>query len=224
MQLQENEVILDVGCGRGYFSIAAAKFSKFIIGLDIMNGFGRQGWWRNFRISMQELNLSDKILGVRSHASSIPFRDSSFSLAVAVHSVRNFQDKESIKRAVSEMKRVVTKKGNVIIVESLPIAKNKAQEAHLQMFRYKVKYTSGELDFLSEKELVEMFHSVGFSKIETKQLNYNLSAAPPFFYLDSSSLAEREREEAKKAYDRAIAMIKKWGDASPPAVFIKATK
>ena len=31
-------------------------------------------------------------------------------------------------------------------------------------------------------------------------------------------------EEAVQAYDRAIDMIKKWGDASPPAVFIKATK
>lgn len=224
MQLRENDVILDVGCGRGYFSIAAAKFSKFIVGLDLMNGFGRQGWWTNFRISMKELNLLGKVIGVRSDARSIPFKDSSFSLAVAVHSIRNFPDKDSIERAFSEMKRMVTKKGNVIIVESLPIARTKAQEAHLQLFRCKAKYTSGELDFLPEKELVEIFHRVGFSRIEIKHLNYNFSAAPPFFYLNSSSLAEREREEAKKAYDRAIDMIKKWGDASPPAVFVKATK
>lgn len=224
MQLQKSDVILDIGCGRGYFSIAAARFSKSIVGLDLMNGFGRQGWWRNFRISMQELNLSDKILGVRSDARSIPFNDSSFTKAVAVHSIRNFPDKNGIERAVSEMKRVVSEKGNVIIAESLPIARTKAQEAHLQMFRCKVKYTSGELDFLPKKELVEMFHRAGFSKIEVKQLNYNLSAAPPFFYLDSSSLADGEQEEAKKAYDRAIDMIKKWGESSPAAVLVKATK
>jgi len=224
MQLQKSDVILDVGCGRGYFSIAATRFSKFVVGLDLMNGFGRQGWWRNFRISIRELNLSNKVLGVRSDARSLPFNNSSFTKAVAVHSIRNFPNKNSIERAIGEMKRVVTRKGNVIIVESLPIARTKAQEAHLQMFRCKVKYTSGELDFLPEKELVEMFYRVGFSKIEVKQLNYNLSATPPFFYLDSSSLADGEREEAKKAYDGAINMIKKWGDASPPAVFVKATK
>jgi hypothetical protein len=71
MQLEKNDVILDVGCGRGYFSIAAAKLSKFTVGLDLMNGFGRQGWWKNFRILMQELNLSDKASGVRSDASNI---------------------------------------------------------------------------------------------------------------------------------------------------------
>ncbi|MEA2090285.1 MAG: methyltransferase domain-containing protein [Thermoproteota archaeon] len=224
MQLQEDDVILDVGCGRGYFSIAAAKFSMFVVGLDLMNEFGRQGWWRNFRISMHELNLFDRVLGVKSDARCVPFKDSSFTLAVAVHSIRNFPDKDSVERAISEMKRVVTEKGNVIIVESLPIARTKAQEAHLQMFRCKVKYTSGELDFLPEKELVEMFHRVRFNKVEVKQLNYDWSAAPPFFCLDASSLTEREREEAQKAYDKAVEIIRKWGDASPPAILVKATK
>lgn len=224
MQLQEDDVVLDVGCGRGYFSIAAARFSMFVVGLDLMNGFGRQGWWRNFRVSMHELNLSDRVLGVRSNGICVPFKDYSFTLAVAVHSIRNFPDRDSIERAVSEMKRVVTEKGNVIIVESLPIARTNAQEAHLQMFRCKMKYIRGELDFLPEKELVEMFHRVGFSKVEVKQLNYDWSAAPPFFCLDTCSLTEREREEAQKAYDKAVDMIRKWGDASPPAILVKATK
>lgn len=228
MHLRENDVVLDVGCGRGYFSVAAAKFCMLVVGLDLMNGFGRQGWWRNFGISIRELNLFDKVLGVRSDARCIPFKDSSFTVAVTVHSIRNFPDKQSIERAVSEMKRVVTKKGKVIFVESLPIARTKAQEAHLQMFKCKVKYISGELDFLPEDELVEMFHRVGFKKVEAKQFNYDWSAAPPFFCLDVSRLYQKlsltEREEAKKAYGRAVDMIRKCGDASPPAVLVKGTK
>jgi len=227
MRLQNHDVVLDVGCGRGYFSIAAAKVSKFVVGLDLMNGLGRHGWWRNFRISMHELDLSNKVLGVKSDARRIPFKKSSFTVATAVHSIRNFQNKTCIEIALEEMKRVVVKGGNVVIVESLPMARTKAQEAHLLMFKCKVKYTTGELDYLPKEELVEMFKNIGFKKIEAKELNYNLSAAPPLFCLDrylSSSLKESERKEAKEAYDKAIDMIKKWGEASPPAILVNGTK
>ena len=227
MQLQEHDVILDVGCGRGYFSIAAARFSGFVVGLDLMNGFGRKGWWRNFRTSVRELNLSDRVTGVRSDARRIPFKDSSFAVAAAVHSIRNFENKHCIERTLREMKRVVAKGGSVVIVESLPVARTKAQEAHLQMFRCKVKCTSGELDFLPEEELVEMFQKVEFKKIEVRELDYNWSAAPPLFCLNchlSSTLTESERKEARKAYDKAISMIRKWGETSPPAILIKAIK
>jgi cyclopropane fatty-acyl-phospholipid synthase-like methyltransferase len=64
MLLDADDVILDVGCGRGYFSIAAAKFSKFVVGVDLMDGEGRHGWWRNFRASIHELNLQGKVVEV----------------------------------------------------------------------------------------------------------------------------------------------------------------
>lgn len=226
MQLDKHDVVLDVGCGRGYFSIAAAKFSKFVVGIDLMNGVGRHGWWRNFRISLRELNLFDRVLGVKSNARRVPFKLSSFTVAAAVHSVRNFQNKLCIETALREMKRVVVKGGSVILVESLPIARTKAQEAHLQMFRCKVKYTSGELDYLPKEELVEMFQKAGFKKIEVKELDYNWSATPPWFCIEYhlSSLTENERREAREAYDRAINMISKWGEVSPPAILVKATE
>lgn len=226
MQLQKHDRVLDVGCGRGYFSIAAAELSKFVVGLDRMDGFGRHGWWRNFKTSMHELNLPGKVSGIRSDARHIPFKGSSFNVAVAVHSIRNFPNKRCIERTLQEMKRVVAKGGNVVIVENLPVARTKAQEAHLRMFRCKVKYTSGELDFLSEGELVDMFHNAGLNEIETKELNYDWNAAPPLFYIDCylTSLAERERKEAKEAYEKAINMIRKWGETSPPAILVKAIR
>jgi len=49
MKLREDDIVLDVGCGRGYFTIAAAKNVKFVVGLDLMNGYGRQGWWKKLQ-------------------------------------------------------------------------------------------------------------------------------------------------------------------------------
>jgi len=43
-----------------------------------------------------------------------------------LHSIRNFPNKQSIERAISEMKRVVVEGGSVIVVENLPIARTKA--------------------------------------------------------------------------------------------------
>jgi hypothetical protein len=124
------------------------------------------------------------------------------------------------------MKRVVIKSGRVIVAESLPVARNKAQEAHLQMFSCKAKYTWGELEYLSEKELMEIFHKVGFRHVEIEEFNHNLSVAPPLFCIDSHlpSFAEDEKVKVKRAYDGAVEMIRRYGEASPPTALVTATR
>lgn len=226
MQLDMNDTVLDVGCGRGYFSIAAARLCKFVVGIDLMNGLGRHSWWKKFAESLRELNLVDRVLGVKSNAVRLPFKSFSFSVTTTVHAIRNFQNYRSIETAIKEMKRVVVKGGSVIVVESLPIAQTRAQEAHLKMFRCKVKYALGELDFLPKDEMVEMFQRVRFKKNKVKELNYNWSAAPPLFWIDHylPSLPENEREEAKEAWNEAMKMVNKWDEVSPPALLVKATK
>jgi SAM-dependent methyltransferase len=221
--LKKDDVVLDVGCGRGYFTVVAAKFSKHMMGLDVMNGFGREGWWKNFKESMEELKLT-QVYGVKGDARLIPFKNFSFSVAAAVHSIRNFLDERSIRETVMEMKRVVTEDGKVVIVESLPVAKNKAQEAHLAMFECKGKYSVGELPYFSEEKLLKMFQKPEFKEIEVKIVDYNLSATPPLFYLDASSLKGKDRENAQMEYNLATKMIKEYGEVSTSAIIIKAAK
>lgn len=226
MELDDHDTVLDVGCGRGYFSIAAATQSKSVVGVDLMNGSGRTNWWRNFYTGMHELNLVGKVSGLKSSAALMPFKSSKFTVAAAVHSIRNFQNKETIKAALQEMKRVVVKGGSVILAENTSNPHNKAQEAHLQMFNCKVKYATGELAYPQKEELTEWFQNAGFRRIEIKELNYNLSATPPLFCLDYhlSSLTEIQKHKARTAYDKAIKVIHTCGETSPPTLLVKARK
>jgi ubiquinone/menaquinone biosynthesis C-methylase UbiE len=226
MQLHDHDVVLDIGCGRGYFSVAAAKSSQVVVGVDLMDGVERPGWWRNFNTCMNELNLCERVSAIKSDAEHLPVRSSSFTVVAAVHSIRNFPNYLSIETALREMKRVAAKGGRVIIVENLPVARTKAQESHLLMFKCKVKCTSGELNYPSEVRIAKMFKKTGFRRIKIKTLSYNWSATPPLFCIDNhlTSLPESEREKAKEEYNEAADMIRKWGEVSPPALFAEGTK
>jgi len=226
MQLDGRDVVLDVGCGRGYFSIAAAESSRVVASVDLMNGAERPGWWRNFNVCMDELNLRDKVSGVKSDAQHLPFKSSSFTVVAAVHSIRNFPSYHSMEVALREMKRVAAEGGRVIIAESLPVALTKAQLSHLKMFECKAKYTPGELKYLPEEKVAEMFHKTEFKTIKIRRLDYNWSATPPLFCIDNylPSLSKTERKKAEEEYNEAVAMIRKWGEASPPALLAEGTK
>jgi len=223
MDLGANDNVLDVGCGRGYFTAAAAHHSKFVVGLDLMNGLGRRGWWKKFKLIMRELHLHTKIVGVKGNVVTMPFRDETFSVTASVHAIRNFLDTKIIQGAFKEMKRVTRRGGRVIAVESLPLATNKAQEAHLQMFDCKVKYSSGDMRFFTEEELINFFEKADLKKTRSKTFDFNLSAAPPFFFLNTSSVPEERRAEAAREYNEAVQAVKKWGETSPPVLLVEGT-
>jgi len=224
MGLEKSDIVLDVGSGRGYFTIAATKCSRRVIGLDVMNGMSRRGWWRNFKESIYELKLARKIQGLKAHAQSIPLKDYSIDKAVAVHCIRNFQNRQVMQNALHEMNRVLSKEGEMIIVENIPIAGNKAQEAHLAMYKCKCNCSSGDVYYFSQEELLRTVRNAGLRETHVEVVDYNLSATPPIFYLDTSRLREGHMEKAQKEYAVAVDMIREYGETSPPALIIKAAK
>jgi ubiquinone/menaquinone biosynthesis C-methylase UbiE len=222
--LEKDDTVLDVGCGRGYFTVAAAKCSRRVIGLDAMNGMSRRGWWNNFKESIYELKLRRKIQALKGDVQSLPLKDYSIDKAVTIHCIRNFGNKQAIQNALREMNRVLSKEGEMIIVENIPTARNKAQEAHLVMYKCKCNYSSGDVYYFSKGELLRMFKNAGLRETHVKVVDYNLGATPPIFYLDTSCLSNEQIEKAQGKYVEAVDMIKKYGETSPPALIIKVVK
>jgi len=224
MGLEKSDIVLDVGCGRAYFTVAAARWSRRVIGLDAMNEMSRRGWWKNFEESIYELKLTRKIQGLKAHGQSVPLKDHSIDKAVAVHSFRNFRNPQVIQNALREMNHILSKEGEMIIVENIPIARNKAQEAHLAMYKCKCNYSSGDVYYFSKEELLRIFRNAGLKETHVEVVDYNLSATPPIFYLDTSHLSNEQIEKAQRKYIEAVDMIRKHGETSPPALIIKAVK
>jgi cyclopropane fatty-acyl-phospholipid synthase-like methyltransferase len=65
VDLEKDDTVLEIGCGRGYFTIAAAKATKMVVALDLMDGIGRHGWWRNLEESVKELGLGHEVLPLK---------------------------------------------------------------------------------------------------------------------------------------------------------------
>lgn len=86
-----------------------------------------------------------------------------------------------------------------------------------------MKYSSGELYYFSKRELLEMFRKAEFKNedVEIKILDYNLSATPPPFSLNTSILSVEKKKCAQKEYNEAVEMIGKWGEASPSTILAR---
>ena len=125
--LAREDIILDLGCGKGFTTAALAFASSMVCGLDLMNGSGRWGWWANFRLEMASLGLQDKTLGTRSSTAGIPYRDGGLDLAVSAHALRTFKSRSTVVDGLREMRRVTQDGGRVVVAENLPVANSKAR-------------------------------------------------------------------------------------------------
>ena len=220
--VRSGDSILDVGCGMGFTSAALAFNSSMVCGFDLMNGFGRIDWWTNFRLEMTSLGLRGKTAGIRGSATKTPYRDGGFTLTVSAHALRNFESISTIVAALREMGRVTRRGGRVAIAENLPVAKSKAQEAHLRYFDVKTRVVKSDSPYHSEDELVRMFEEAGLEVARREVLDFGLSAAPPLFVLNPERLPPEERNVIVEKHREAVEMIREHGETSPPVLLLEA--
>lgn len=219
IKVEENNIVLDIGCGRGYSTIAFALRTWEVYAIDLMNGIERKGWWRNFKEIISLLGLENRVYGIRANSIKLPIRNF-FKVIAFIHSIRNFGSEKLILQALKETRKFMSSEGRVVVVENLPIAKNKSQEAHLKMYYCKTRYVSSEHYYFSLLKLLNLVEKAGFKNINLKILDLNLSSSPPYFYPRVSYL--KNNKEIQEKYEEAIEMIKKYGEVSPPTLILVA--
>ena len=102
--------VLDVATGTGDFAIEALRLNPTqITGIDISQGMLDMG-----TIKMQAKGLDGKINLLLGDSEDLPFDDNSFDAITVGFGVRNF---ENLEKGITEMHRVLSKKGKVAILE-----------------------------------------------------------------------------------------------------------
>ena len=121
--------VLDIACGTGDFSIENLNSgAKRVVGLDISSGMVEVGIKK-----IKKTGLEDKVELIVGDSEDMPFEDASFNGITVGFGVRNFQNLE---KGLSEMHRVLTKNGKVIILEFSKPKKFPIKQLYFFYFKY----------------------------------------------------------------------------------------
>jgi demethylmenaquinone methyltransferase/2-methoxy-6-polyprenyl-1,4-benzoquinol methylase len=182
---QKNPIsILDVATGTGDLAISALKIHpKKIIGIDIAEDMLAVG-----ENKLKEKDPNQIITLEKGDSEGLRFKDNSFDAVMVAFGVRNF---ENLEKGLSEMNRVLTKNGQVMILEfstpkSFPVK-------HLYFFYFKYilpllgRLISGDQgaytylpksvgEFPDGENFLEILQKTGFKQVTCKPLTFGIAS------------------------------------------------
>ena len=120
LNLRGDERVLDIGCGRGLWLIAAARRLPLgrAVGIDIWNSQdlsdnAAEQTWKNAKAE----NVAERIELVTGDARRLPFENERFDLVVSNAALHNIYDPKQREGAIAEIARVLKPGGRVAIAD-----------------------------------------------------------------------------------------------------------
>ncbi len=214
--------ILDIGCGAD--ALTSIVLAYFVGEEGIVVSVDRARWSR-FERMVSYVQYQDRIIPLKLDASELPIPYRSFDLAVIVHGIRSMGENEEIEVILRELRRVASK---IIIAESLPIAYNPAQQAHLDMYNLRepvfeaVFGKRDDFNYRTEEELTKIVESSGGKNIKSKIINFDLAHYLAFFPKEIIKKIKNEqlRNKYLKKWREAYTQLQEVGEAHPPVCII----
>lgn len=179
----EKMKLLDLACGTGDFSIAAARMipSAEVTGLDLSSGM-----LEVMKTKVQAASLGDRISMVTGDGENLPFPDGTFDRVSIAFGIRNFENRE---QGLREMLRVLKPGGRLVVLE-LSVPENPAVRSLYKLYFTKVmpavggiisgdskayKYLPASvLNFPTKDEFLATMRSCGFRDASHRALTLGI--------------------------------------------------
>jgi demethylmenaquinone methyltransferase/2-methoxy-6-polyprenyl-1,4-benzoquinol methylase len=178
------QIVLDIATGTGDFAIEAVKLKPIkIIGVDISEGMLAVG-----KEKIAQKGLSDLIELSYGDAENLSFEDNKFDAITVAFGVRNF---ENLKKGLSEMFRVTSEGGHVMIIEFSKPAKFPVKQLYnfyfnsiLPKIGKMVSKDNAAYQYLPEsvaafpagQEFLKILNEVGYKEAKCIPLTFGISS------------------------------------------------
>ncbi|MGI0070799.1 MAG: class I SAM-dependent methyltransferase [Thermoplasmata archaeon] len=224
--LARGSTVLEIGAGGQAISTVPLAFGVGDTGRVVAAERAR---WDRFMETVAAGGLQDRVLPVACDARRLPFRDHSFAQALCVHGLRSLGTEESRVDIIREMLRVAPR---IFLAESLPIAENDAQRAHLAMYDLREEVfeaTTGRRDdthYLPLDQLARLVKRAGGVVERSTSIEVDLPHALAYFprSLVESIAVASDREALLRRWDSANARRERNGEDHPPVGAITARR
>ena len=213
--IRRSSKVLDVGCGRGFFSFACSRIASEVTCVDLMNGLGRKGWWEEFSETASLLSV-ENTRGIRANGSMLPLRNDSFDAVSSIHAIRNFRSRFEIQSFFKEAFRVLKPNGRAVIAESELNANSFRAYKAFYKLRTRLKW---ELRLPRSDEITRWLVESGFRRVSSETHDWGLHYAPVYFPYGESILKGRKHE-----WELARDLIIRKGESHPPVRVFTAAK
>ncbi len=213
--------VLEIGCGAHALTTVPLAYLVGETGRVVAVDKSR---WRFFEEIISSAGMKPRIFPLKLNARELPFPFKTFDLAVLVHGIRSMKSENTMIKVISEMLRVADR---IFIAESLPVAENERQKAHLELYNLREEIFEalfGEKDDLhypTLEKLQELVEKAGGRVIKSGTFEPKL---PHYLAYIPREYVEKIKDEEKRAkllgqWDRAYEKWKK-GAEHPPVGWI----
>ncbi len=203
--IREGMNVLEIGCGAHALTTVPLAHLVGETGRVVAVDKSR---WRFFEEITSVTGVKHRIIPLKLDARELPFPFKAFDLAVLVHGIRSLKNENTMIKVISEMLRVADR---VFIAESLPVANNEGQEAHLELYNLREEIFEalfGEKDDLhypTLEKLMELVEKAGGNVIESGTFE---PALPHYLAYIPREYVEGIKDERKRTY-----LLKMWDKA-----------
>jgi ubiquinone/menaquinone biosynthesis C-methylase UbiE len=195
--LDNNSVLLDVGCGTGVYTDSLAKKCRTIVGMDISPRMVVKGLAKAKELGVNNVHF------IVADAAHFPFRDQTFDLVFSVNLFHHVVEKGIVAKSFLEQKRCSRTEGHILVFELNPNSLGWSKDAvpkiirgfvHLVLYPVEQHVTDNVEENTRMVNISELYENMKEANVVSKTIGGFIPTYCPLFLFRVFVLLEKALE------------------------------